>query len=51
MHLIASNKEALYIQQREYTSLINESKDRYTAKIGAKLENPKKLLQKHTGQS
>ena len=37
----ASNKEALDIQSKEFTSLINESKDRYIAKKSAKLDNPK----------
>ena len=36
-----SNKEALDIQSQECTSLINESKDRYIAKMSEKLDNPK----------
>ena len=45
----ASNKEALDIQSKECTSLTNESKDRYIAKMSAKFDNPKTV--KKTGQS
>ena len=41
MNPTVSNKEALDIQSQECTSLINESKDRHTAKMSAKLDNPK----------
>ena len=41
MNPTASNKEALDIQSKEYTSLINGSKDKYIAKMSAKLDNPK----------
>ena len=38
-----SNKEALHIQLQECTSLIIELKDRYIAKMGEKLNNPKSV--------
>ena len=41
MNPTVSNKEALDIQSKECTSLINESKDRYIAKMSAKLDDPK----------
>ena len=41
MNPTVSNKEALDIQSQECTSLINESKDRYIAKMSEKLDNPK----------
>ena len=41
MNPIASNKEALDIQSKKCNSAINESKDRYIAKISAKLGNLK----------
>ena len=50
MNPIVSDKEILDIQSQECTSLINESKDRYIAKMSAKLDNPK-TVPKHTGQS
>ena len=34
---------ALDIQRQECSSLINESKDRYIAKMSAKLDNPKSV--------
>ena len=37
----ANNKEALYFQAKECTSLIIESKERYVAKMSAKLDNTK----------
>ena len=43
MNPIVSNKEALDIQSQECTLLINESKDRYVAKMSAKLDNPKSV--------
>ena len=44
MNPTVSNKEGLDIQSQECTLLINESKDRYIAKISAKLDNPKSVL-------
>ena len=41
MNPTVSHKEALDIPSQKCTSLINESKDRYIAKMGAKLDNPK----------
>ena len=38
-----SNKETLDIQSQECTPLINKSKDRYLAKMNAKLDNPKSI--------
>ena len=46
----ASNKKALDIQSKKCTSLMNESKDSYIAKMSTKLDNPK-LFKKHTDQS
>ena len=43
MNPTVNNKKALDIQSQEYTSLINESKDRYIAKMSAKLDNPKSV--------
>ena len=43
MNPTASKKEALDIQSKECISLINESKDRYIAKMGARLDNPKTI--------
>ena len=43
MNPTLSNKEALDIQSQESTSLINESKDRYIAKMSANLDNPKSV--------
>ena len=43
MNPTVSKKEALDIQSQECTSLINKSKDRYFAKMSAKLVNPKTL--------
>ena len=43
MNPTVGNKEALDIQSQECTSLINESKDRYIAKMSAKLDNPKSV--------
>ena len=40
---VSSNKEILDIQSQECTSLINESKDRYIAKMIAKLDNLKSV--------
>ena len=40
---VSSNKEILDIQSQECTSLINESKDRYIAKMNAKSDNPKSV--------
>ena len=37
----ANNKEALDFQAKECTSLIIESKERFIAKMSAKLDNPK----------
>ena len=44
MNPTASNKEALDIQSNECTSLINESKDRYIAKMSAKVDKYKTVL-------
>ena len=38
-----SNKEAIDIPSQECTSLINESKERYIAKMSAKLDNLKSV--------
>ena len=38
-----SNKEALDVQSQECTSIINESKDIYIAKMSANLDNPKSV--------
>ena len=43
MNPIVSNKEALDVQSQECTSLINESKDVYIAKMSANLDNPKNV--------
>ena len=43
MNPTVSNEEALDIQSQECTSLINESKNRYIAKMSAKLDNPKSV--------
>ena len=43
MNPTASNKEALHIQSQECFSLINESKDRYIAKMSSQLDNPKSV--------
>ena len=43
MNPTVSNKEALGIQSQERTSLTNESKGRYIAKMGAKLDQPKSV--------
>ena len=43
MNPTVSNKVALDIQSQECTSLINESKDRYIAKMSAKLDNTKTI--------
>ena len=43
MNPTVSNKEALGIQSQERTSLTNKSKDRYIAKMGAKLDHPKSV--------
>ena len=43
MNPTVGKKEALHIQSQECTSLINESKDRYIAKMSAKLDNPKSV--------
>ena len=43
MNPTVGKKEALHIQSQECTSLINESKDRYIAKMSAKLDNPKSI--------
>ena len=43
MNPTVSNKEALNIQSQECTSLINESKNRYIAKMCAKLDNSKSV--------
>ena len=43
MNPTVSNKEALDIQSQECTSLINESKNRYIAKMSTKLDNPKSV--------
>ena len=43
MNPTVTNQEALDIQSQECTSLINESKDRYIAKMSAKLDNPKSI--------
>ena len=40
----ANNKEALDFQAKECTSLIIESKERFIAKMSAKLDNPKTVL-------
>ena len=47
MNPTVSNKEALDIQSEECTSLINESKDRYIAKMGAKLDNHKSFPKRY----
>ena len=39
----ANNKEALDFHGKEYTSLIIESKERYIAKMNAKLDNTKTI--------
>ena len=44
MNPTASNNEALDIQSNECTSLINESKDRYIAKMSAKVDKHKTVL-------
>ena len=44
MNPLISNVETLDIQSQECTSLINESKNRYIAKMSAKLDNPESLL-------
>ena len=41
INLTTNNKETLDIQSSKWTSLINESKNRYIAKISAKLDHPK----------
>ena len=46
----ASNKEALDIQSKKCTSLINESKGRYIAKMSTNLDNCQ-MFKKHTDQS
>ena len=43
MNPTVGKKEALHIQSQECTSLINESKDRYIARMSAKLDNPKSV--------
>ena len=43
MNPTISNKEAIDILSQECTSLINESKDRYIAKMIAKLDNLKSV--------
>ena len=43
MNPTVTNQEALDIQSQECISLINESKDRYIAKMSAKLDNPKSI--------
>ena len=43
MNPTVSNKEALGIQSQERTSLTNESKGRYIAKMGEKLDQPKRV--------
>ena len=43
----ANNKEALDFQAKESTSLIIESKERYIAKMSAKLDNPKTVPKTH----
>ena len=43
MNPTVGKKEALHIQSQGCTSLINESKDRYIAKMSAKLDNPKSV--------
>ena len=43
MNPTVSNKETLDIQSQECTSLTNESKDRYIAKMGAKLDHAKSV--------
>ena len=43
MNPIVSNTEALDIQSAECTSLINESKNRYIAKMSEKLDNSKSV--------
>ena len=42
-----SNKEALDIESQKCTSLINESKDRYIAKMSVKLDNPKRVPKRY----
>ena len=42
-----SNKEALDIESQKCTSLINESKGRYTAKMSVKLDNPKSVPKRY----
>ena len=42
-----SNKEALDIESQKCTSLINESKDRYIAKMSVKLDNPKSVPKRY----
>ena len=43
MNPTVSNKESLDIQSRECTLLINESKNRYIAKMNPKLDNRKNV--------
>ena len=43
MNPTVSNKEVLDIQSQECTLLINESKDRYIAKMSPKLDNSKSV--------
>ena len=47
MNPTVSNKESLDIQSEECTSLINESKDRYIAKMSAKLDNHKSFPKRY----
>ena len=43
MNPTVSNKESLEIQSRECASLINESRNRYIAKMNPKLDNRKNV--------
>ena len=47
MNHTVSNKEDLDVQSPECTSLINESKDIYFAKMSANLDNPKSASKKY----
>ena len=43
----ANNKEALYFQPKQCSSLVIESKERFIAKISAKLDNPKTVTKRY----
>ena len=43
MNTTAGNKDALDIQSKECSSIINESKDRHISRMSAKLDNAKNV--------